>query len=87
MNLANLMDAGTDPGVIKSELRAHFEAVETLEIAGGGWPFHHAILCFDRTNAAPRLLVLFCWTSSGWLFSAASPRHILPRLRFADDGQ
>ena len=87
MNLAALMDEGTDPGVIKSALTAHFEAVETRPIAGGGWPFEFAILCYDRHNAAPRLLVLFCWTSSGWLFSAASPKHILHRLRFADDGQ
>lgn len=84
MNLANLMDSGADPGVIRSALRGHFDAVETLPIAGGAFPFEFAILCFDRHEAAPRLLVLFCWTSSGWLFSAAAPKHILPRLRFAD---
>jgi hypothetical protein len=38
MNLARLMDNGTDPGYVRSELLCHFDAVTVLEEESNGRP-------------------------------------------------
>ena len=82
MNLLRLMEAGTDPGYVRSALLCHFDAVTVLEITAGGWPFQHVMVC-ERDHQT-RLAVLFGWSHVGWRFAAHSPKHILPRLSLCE---